>query len=80
MKTRWLELISNSNNKLSGSGFIGILTGITALLCFITGVILVWLGNASGLEVMTTSSYVITIAGALLGIRRFTIPNDKEKK
>lgn len=74
MKTNWKELIMNSTGKLSGSGFIGLITGIVSLLGFISGNVLVFGGNKDGLEVMTISAYFMTIAGTLMGIRRFTVP------
>lgn len=75
-KTNWIELIKNTGGKLSGSGFIGLLTGIVALGTFIAGTYLVFTSEKMGLDVMTTSAYLITIAGTLLGIRRFTTPKD----
>lgn len=74
MKTNWKELIMNSTGKLSGSGFIGLITGIVAILGFISGNVLVYLGNKDGLEIMTLSAYFMTIGGTLMGIRRFTVP------
>jgi hypothetical protein len=77
-KTNWTELIRNTGGKLSGSGFLGLLTGVVALTTFVWGTALVAKGDTNGIQVMTISAYVVTIAGTLLGIRRFTV--DKNVK
>lgn len=78
VKTKWIELITNTSGKLSGSGLIGVLTGFVALGCFISGVVLIYKGNKDGLEVLTTSAYLVTIGGTILGIRRFTITKNEK--
>jgi hypothetical protein len=77
-KINWIELIKNTGGKLSGSGFLGLLTGVVALGCFISGIVLVYKLNDKGLEVMMQSAYLLTLAGALMGIRRFTTQKDKK--
>ena len=71
-KINWIELIKNTSGKLSGSGLVGLLTATVALVCYSIGTIIAAKGNKDGLEVMTISAYLVTVAGALLGVRRFT--------
>ena len=70
------ELFSNSSGKTSGSGVAGFLTVFTGLMCFIAGVVLIYLDcwidcNAdAGTTILTQSIALIGIGSALLGVRK----------
>lgn len=75
------ELFSNSSGKTSGSGVAGFLTVLVGLLCFISGVVYIYLScwhacePTQGSHILTQSIALIGIGSALLGVRK--IAKDK---
>lgn len=70
------ELFSNSSGKTSGSGVAGFLTVFTGLICFISGVVYMYLScwnacdPANSSQILTQSIALIGIGSALLGVRK----------
>ncbi len=73
------EFLTNTNGKLSGSGLIGVFTGIASILVFISGAVASYLGYPESLDLMDKALMGLTIAAALLGVRKIT-KNEQEFK
>lgn len=69
---RFTELFKNTNGKYSGSGFIGILSGIVSIIVLIVGVIEFILKTPESLILIDKGLMGLTIAAALLGIRKIS--------
>jgi hypothetical protein len=71
-KFRFSETFNNKDGKTSGSGFIGVLFGMTTVLCFIAGAIGLFLGKEGVMELVDASLQLGLLSGALLGLRKAT--------
>ena len=67
---KFAEVFNNSDGKTSGSGFIGVLFGMTTALCFIAGAIGLFLGKEGIMELVDASLQLGLLSGALLGLRK----------
>jgi hypothetical protein len=71
-KFRFSETFNNSDGKTSGSGFIGVLFGMTTALCFIAGGLGLFFGKEGMVELIDASLQLGLLSGALLGLRKAT--------
>jgi len=69
-KFRFSETFNNSDGKTSGSGFIGVIFGLTAAICFIIIMAGWWLGKPDVLEVFDRALQLGLLSAALLGVRK----------
>ncbi len=76
-KFSWSQLFSNNDGKTSGSGFLGVVIGITGCLVFILGSVdTIFLTKGS--VVLNSAVTVIGIGAATLAARKFISKNDSE--
>ena len=71
-KFRFSETFNNSDGKTSGSGFIGVLIGLTAILGFVAGTIGVYFKLPNIMELVDASIQFALLGGGLLGLRKAT--------
>ncbi|MCK9574600.1 MAG: hypothetical protein WC979_01705 [Candidatus Pacearchaeota archaeon] len=73
-KFNWREIFSNNNGKTSGSGFAGVLSVMTGLIGFVSGLAMYWfLGVSSGADnVLLQSLGMVTLGTVLLGARKLS--------
>ena len=64
------ETFNNSTGKTSGSGFVGVLLGITATLGILAGIVGFFLQVPLLVEFLEKMIQVAGIAGLLLGVRK----------
>lgn len=64
------ETFNNSNGKTSGSGFIGVIMGLTAVAAFIAGVVGWYLGNNLIIEYFEKVLQLGGLSTLLLGVRK----------
>ena len=69
-KFRFSETFNNSDGKTSGSGFIGVLIGLTSILGFIAGTIGVYFKLPNVMELVDASIQFALLGGGLLGLRK----------
>lgn len=69
-KFRFAETFNNKDGKTSGSGFIGVLFGMTTVLCFVAGAIGMFLKVPDVMELVDASLQLGLLSGALLGLRK----------
>jgi hypothetical protein len=76
------ETFNNSNGKTSGSGFVGVIMGLVAVLGFLSVLAGWWMGKTEVLEVFDKVLQLGLLSAALLGVRKFTgnFVNPVEKK
>jgi hypothetical protein len=65
------ELTMNSNGKQSGSGFIGVIMGLTGCASFIAAMVAYFLKLPQVIDVMQEILMLIGAATVLLGVRKF---------
>lgn len=68
-KFSFAQMTSNSDGKTSGSGTLGVIAGLAAVLTFVYGVIDYSFISKNG-DIMTQSIVVLTIGAGLLGYRK----------
>lgn len=71
-KFRFSETFNNSNGKTSGSGFIGVIMGLTSILAFISVIVGWWLNKPDVIEIFEKVLQLALLSAALLGVRKFT--------
>lgn len=72
-KFRFSETFNNSRTgKTSGSGFIGVIMGIVAILGSVLGLIGWWLGKPESLDIFDKVLQLGLLSAALLGVRKFS--------
>jgi hypothetical protein len=64
------ETFNNSDGKTSGSGFIGVIMGLTAVAAFIAGVVGWFLGNNLIIEYFDKVLQLGGLSALLLGVRK----------
>jgi hypothetical protein len=69
-KFSFIELTMNSNGKQSGSGFIGVIMGLTAVAAFIAGVVGWYLGNGNIIEYFDKVLQLGGLSALLMGVRK----------
>jgi hypothetical protein len=69
-KFRFSETFNNKDGKTSGSGFIGVLFGMTTVLCFVAGAIGLFFKIPNIMELVDASLQLGLLSGALLGLRK----------
>lgn len=70
-KFRFSETFNNSNTgKTSGSGFIGVIVGLTSVLGFISGIIGFFFGLEGMETVLDYSTQALLYSALLLGARK----------
>ncbi len=83
------EIFNNTDGKTSGSGFIGVVSGSVASLCFLIATIGYLFKLTWTIDVMSQCVFMLGISAALLGVRKFTgkskgnemnFSNEKETK
>ena len=71
-KFRFSETFNNSDGKTSGSGFVGVLMGLIAILGFIAGSIGWFLGIEAVMEYLEFVLQLGLLSAALMGVRKFS--------
>lgn len=69
-KFSWPQLFSNNDGKTSGSGFLGVIIGITGCLAFLAGVVDTMF-ITKGQIVINAAVTVIGIAAAMITARKY---------
>lgn len=77
-KFSWVELITNSNGKTSGSGFIGLIGSLVSIFCLMITMVGYLIGLPHTTEILTSLTLIIGIFTALLVTRK--IVGDKSKE
>lgn len=72
----WPQLFSNNDGKTSGSGFLGVIIGLTGCIAFLMGVIDT-IFITKGSIIINASTTIIGIGAATLAARKF-ISRNKE--
>jgi len=70
------ETFNNKDGKTSGSGFLGIVLGLTGAVCFAASMIGWFLQIPNVVEVMGKIIILLSLAAALLGLRKFVGSKD----
>ena len=69
-KFRFSETFNNADGKTSGSGFIGVISSLVAIICFL-GAVVGWLLGIPGVDIILTQAILLfTIGGGLLASRK----------
>lgn len=71
------ETFNNSSGKTSGSGFSGIILILVGAACFIAAMVGYFLEIPNTLEVMGKIVIILSLASALLGLRKFVGGKDQ---
>jgi len=71
-KFRFSETFNNSDGKTSGSGFIGVITGLTTVLAVLLILAGWWVGKENVLEMFDNVLQLGLLSAALLGVRKLT--------
>lgn len=71
-KFRFSETFNNKDGKTSGSGFVGVLFGMTTALCFVAGAIGLFFKIEGVMDLVDASLQLGLLSGALLGLRKAT--------
>jgi len=65
------ETFNNTDGKTSGSGFMGILLGLVGSACMVAAMVGWFMNIPNVIEVMGKIIIVLSLSGALLGLRKF---------
>lgn len=77
-KFSFAQMTSNESGKTSASGTMGVLICTVGTLCFLLGCV-DKLFIAKDIDVITQSIIFVGIGVSLLGVRKFTAPNNDPK-
>jgi len=66
------ELFLNESGKTSGSGFIGVLSGVVATIAFVGVMVGWWMGKSDVIEIFDKVLQLGLLSAALLGVRKFS--------
>jgi len=69
-KFRFSETFNNSNGKTSGSGFIGVIMGLVAVLGFVAGLVGFFFKLDNMMDVLESSLQLGLLSAALMGVRK----------
>lgn len=64
------ETFNNSDGKTSGSGFVGVIMGLTATAAFIAGIVGWYLGNSLVIEYFDKVLQLGGLSALLMGVRK----------
>ena len=80
-KFNFSETFNNSDGKTSGSGFIGVITGILTSLAFAAAMVGWWVGKPDVLDIFDKILQLGLLSAALLGVRKISgvLTNGKGK-
>lgn len=70
-KFRFKELVTNTNGKTSGSGFLGMIMGLVGCLAFIAAIVGYFLNLPETIPFMQQTTIFIGAATVLLGVRKY---------
>jgi protein-S-isoprenylcysteine O-methyltransferase Ste14 len=70
-KFRFSETFNNSDGKTSGSGFIGVITGLVGAFLIFAGVFAFFFKYPEAMEFLAIGLKVLGIYAGLMGIRKF---------
>lgn len=71
------ETFNNRDGKTSGSGFMGITLGLIGSACFIAAMVGWFLQMPDVIEIMGKIIIILSLSGALLGLRKFVGSKDQ---
>ena len=71
-KFKFSETFNNKDGKTSGSGMIGVLMGLTAILGFVAATVAVYFKFDDAMALADASLQLGLLSGALLGLRKAT--------
>lgn len=77
-KFSFAQMTSNESGKTSASGTMGVLICTVGTLCFLLGCV-DKLFVSKDMDVVTQSIVFVGIGVSLLGVRKFTTPNNNQK-
>ena len=69
-KFKFSELFNNSDGKTSGSGFIGVILGLTAVFAFLAGSVGWFLGKPDVIDFLSKVLQFAGLSTILLGVRK----------
>jgi hypothetical protein len=69
-KFNFSETFNNSDGKTSGSGFVGVITGILTAAAFAVAMVGWWLGKPDILDIFDKILQLGLLSAALLGVRK----------
>lgn len=78
-KFRFSETFNNSDGKTSGSGFVGVIMGLTATLAFIAGIVGWGIGWDLAIEYFEKVIQLGGLSAVLMGVRKVAGVFDKNK-
>ncbi len=80
-KFNFSETFNNSNGKTSGSGFVGVITGLLTAIAFSVAMIGWWLGKPDIIDIFDRILQLGLLSAALLGVRKVSgvLTNSKGK-
>jgi hypothetical protein len=71
-KFRFSETFNNTDGKTSGSGFIGVMMGLTATASFVAVLVGWWLGKPDVLDLFDKVLQLGLLSTALMGVRKIS--------
>jgi len=69
-KFKFSETFNNSNGKTSGSGFVGVIMGLVAVLGFVAGLVGFFFKLDNMMDVLESSLQLGLLSAALMGVRK----------
>jgi len=71
-KFRFSETFNNANGKTSGSGFVGVIMGLTTTIAFCVVLIGWWVGKPEVLEIFEKVLQLGMLSAGLMGVRKIS--------
>jgi len=71
-KFRFSETFNNANGKTSGSGFVGVIMGLTTTMAFCIVLVGWWLGKPEVLEILEKVLQLGMLSAGLMGVRKIS--------
>jgi len=71
-KFRFSETFNNANGKTSGSGFVGVIMGLTTTAAFCVVLVGWWLGKPDVLEIFEKILQLGMLSAGLMGVRKIS--------
>lgn len=71
-KFRFSETFNNANGKTSGSGFVGVIMGLTTTVAFCVVLVGWWVGKPEVLEIFEKVLQMGMLSAGLMGVRKIS--------
>jgi hypothetical protein len=76
MRNHFSDYTRNDNGKLSGSGLLGVISGLASTIVLVAAAVLAFLHSPDAAAIMDKSILALTISAALLGVRKLSKSNN----